>query len=289
MSDQLTPNSKPVVGIIAQGQMGSAVAKRLTDNGLTVLTNLEGRSAESSARAKAARMQPVALSQFAAADIILSVVPPGEAETLALRLAPMLEAGRKKPIYVDCNAVNPQTVERIAAIIQTTACPFVDGGIIGGPPKPGYDGPSLYLSGLQANAVAALDAFGLNCKVLDGPVGAASALKMSYAGITKGLTALASVMILAATRAGEATSLHAELAESQPHLLAWFERQVPSMFSKAHRWVAEMEEIAGFVTADPAGHELFQSAAEFYRRIAADVADANAETATLARFFDAKG
>ncbi len=275
---------KPVVGIIAQGQMGSAVAKRLTDNGLTVLTSLEGRSAESAKRATAARMEAAALERFCEADIILSIVPPGDAEALAQKLAPYLTQSRK-PIYADCNAVNPATVERIASLIDATGARFVDGGIIGGPPKPNYDGPMFYFSGAGAHAAAVLNNFGLPCKIVEGPIGAASALKMSYAGITKGLTALASVMLLAATRAGTAEALKAELAQSQPQLLAWFERQVPSMFDKAYRWVAEMEEIAAFVSEDPAGEKLFDSTAELYRRLAADVAGAKSETDMLARFF----
>jgi hypothetical protein len=122
-------------------------------------------------------------------------------------------------------------------------------------------------------------------KVLDGAPNAASALKMSYAGITKGLTALASVMMLGAARAGMAEALHAELADSQPALLAWFTRQVPSMFPKAYRWVAEMEEIAAFVGEDPAGGTLFEGAAEFYRRMAADFAGGKTETDALNAFF----
>jgi putative dehydrogenase len=264
--------------------MGSAVGKRLTDNGLTVLTSLEGRSAESSKRAEAARMEPVSWERFCAADIILSIVPPGDAETLAQHLAPYL-AQSKKSIYVDCNAVNPQTVERIASVVAATGCRFVDAGIIGGPPKAGYNGPTFYLSGSDAGAVVALAGYGLTCKIVDGPIGAASALKMSYAGITKGLTALASIMLLAASRAGTAEALKRELEESQPALLSWFGRQVPSMFDKAHRWVAEMEEIAAFTAEDPAGEALFEATAELYRRLAADAAGAKAETAILARFF----
>ena len=275
----------PVVAIIAPGQMGSAVAKRLTQNGLAVVTDLEGRSAESIKRAEAAGMKSVTLQEIAQAGIILSIVPPGEAENLAKRLKSALSAEMRKPIYVDCNAVNPYTVERIAAIMKTANCPFVDAGIIGGPPKTGYDGPIFYLSGEGADAVSALNRFGLSCKVLDGPIGAASALKMSYAGITKGLTALAGIMILGATRHGMAEQLRAELAHSQPQLFAWFERQVPSMFPKAYRWVAEMEEIAGFLRDDAAGRAMFQATAGLYERLAADFADAKTETELLARFF----
>jgi L-threonate 2-dehydrogenase len=285
----MEPSMKPVVGIIAQGQMGSAVGKRLTRNGLVVLTVLEGRSTESVKRAEAADMKSVSPQEFCESDIILSIVPPGDAQSLAQSLVPILAAARKKPIYVDCNAVNPKTVERIAPIIEATAASFVDAGIIGGPPKAGFAGPTFYLSGARANEVAALDQYGLECRVLGDEVGAASALKMSYAGITKGLTALSSIMILAATRAGMAEALYRELYASQPALLAWFERQVPSMLPKAYRWVAEMEEIAGFVEKDEAGAALFESTARLYERLAADVADAKKEADLLARFFDSKG
>ena len=67
----------PIVGIIAQGQMGSAVANRLTHNGLTVLTVLEGRSAQSVKRAEAASMKSVSAQEFCESDIILSIKKSG--------------------------------------------------------------------------------------------------------------------------------------------------------------------------------------------------------------------
>src|ERR1700694_4684148 len=141
---------KPNVAIIAPGQMGSAVAKRLTDNGLRVVTCLEGRSRDSVTRAVLASMSPISLDELAAADLFLSIVPPGEAEGLAQRLKPVLARTPKKPIYVDCNAISPQTVEAIAAIVESTGTAFVDAGIIGAPPKPGEPGPVFYLSGEKA-------------------------------------------------------------------------------------------------------------------------------------------
>jgi L-threonate 2-dehydrogenase len=131
-----------------------------------------------------------------------------------------------------------------------------------------------------------LNDYGLDVRVLDGGVGAASAMKMSYAGITKGFTALGTVMMLAASRAGTAEALHRELAATQPQLLAWLTRQVPNMYSKAYRWVAEMEEIAGFVGEDAAGHRIFSGAANLYERIAEDFDAARAETGALTKFLD---
>jgi putative dehydrogenase len=273
---------KPVVAVIAPGAMGAAVGKRLTEQGLMVLTVLDGRSPDSVKRAAAALMTPVALEKIAEAEIVLSIVPPGEAVGLAKRVASALAGANRKPVYVDCNAVSPRTVETIAKILAAAECGFIDAGIIGAPPKSGSAGPTFYLSGERAAEVARLSEFGLSCRVLQGPVGAASALKMSYGGITKGLTALGSVMILAAARAGAADALHRELKESQPMLLAWFERQIPSMFSKAYRWVAEMDEVAQFVQDD---RGMFEAAARLYERLAADDAGPKAETQILSRFF----
>jgi len=277
-----------IVAVIAQGTMGSGVAARLTENGAEVRTSLAGRSEASAARARAAGMRDVDEAGIAASDIVLSIIPPGEATALAERLRPALTRAARKPIYVDCNAINPATVARVAAIIGPTGCAFVDGGIIGGPPKPGSKGTRIYVSGPDAARVAALTEYGLEMPVLSGPVGAASALKMSYAGITKGFTALGAAMMLAATRGGTAADLKRELAASQPQLLGWLTRQTPNMYAKAYRWVAEMEEIAGFVGDGPAARAMFEAAARFYEAIAADHAGAGRQTATLTAFCETK-
>src|SRR5215831_6685355 len=184
----------PVVAVIAPGMMGAAVGKRLTDHGLKVLTSLQGRSAETRERAQAAGMVAASDEEIAATDFILSILPPGDAVALAQRFAGALTASNSKPVYVDCNAVSPSTVERIAAAIAPTGAPFVDAGIIGSPPQPGDAGPRFYASGPHARRFASLKQYGLDVRVLEGPLSAASAVKMSYAGITKGTQALAAVM-----------------------------------------------------------------------------------------------
>src|SRR5258707_1268506 len=156
---------KPVVAVIAAGAMGSAVAKTLTDNGVEVLTSLAGRSAGSASRAREAGMRAVAEEEIAAADIFLSIVPPGDALALAQRFAPHLERSNRKPVYVDCNAVNPDTVARIAPVIEATGAPFVDAGIIGPPPKPG-NRTIFYASGADAPRINVLNDYGLEVRVL---------------------------------------------------------------------------------------------------------------------------
>ena len=256
------------IAVLAPGAMGSAVARRLSDHGARVLTSLAGRSRATADRAAAAGMIAASDAEIAAADIILSIVPPGEAVALAERLAGAITAGTKKPVFVDCNAVNVATVEAIARIIAPSGAPFVDAGIIGGPPKPGTKGPVFYVSGDAAPGLACLGDLGLDLRVIDGPVGAASALKMSYAGINKGFTALGAAIALAATRAGAEQALRAELAASQPQMLARLERALPDMIPKAYRWVAEMREISGFLGPDDPASLIFEGCARLFEHIA---------------------
>lgn len=260
---------KPVIAVVSQGAMGSGIARRLVDNGVTVRTSLAGRSAGSIARAREAGMQDVPPEALGDCDFFLSVVPPSAAAATARGFAEAIEGRLKKAIFVDCNAVCPATASDIAAIVEGAGGTFVDGSIIGGPPKAGYDGPVLYVSGPQAARLEALRPFRLDIRVLGQSVGEASALKMAYAGITKGLNALGLAMILAASASGSAAALRAEFAESQPELFAWFKRHLPGVFGKAYRWVGEMEEIAAFTAGNKPAADMYSAAAALYESLAA--------------------
>jgi putative dehydrogenase len=279
------------VAIIAPGEMGSTVAARLTDCGVRVTTSLAGRSAASAARAERARMVPVGddSTLVGEADFILSILPPGDAVALAQRLGPAIARSSHKPVYVDCNAVSPDTARVIAGVLADTGCRYVDGGIVGPPPQANSAATHIYVSGEAAREVTRLNDFGLFFRPLDGPIGAASALKMSYGGITKGFTAIAVAMTIGAARAGCAEALHAELSESQPQLLAWLTRQVPRMYPKAYRWVAEMEEIGHFLGEGSPPGDMFEAIARLYEDIAADASEpdeASGPIGPLARFYE---
>jgi 3-hydroxyisobutyrate dehydrogenase-like beta-hydroxyacid dehydrogenase len=277
-----------VVAIVAPGNMGAAVARRLTENGVEVLTALAGRGAASVARAAAAGMRDVPLDGLMRAELVLSILPPGHALAFAEQMAPvLLAAAARKPLFVDCNAVSPETVRRIGAVVAGAGAPFVDASIIGLPPEPGQSSPHFYVSGESATRVLALSAHGLDVRVLDGAVGAASALKMTYAGINKGVAALASAMILAAGRAGATEALYQEMSESLPGLLESLRRQVPDMLPKAYRWVAEMREIAAFAGEDAATREVFTGFSELFARISRDVEGEKRESGVLTEFFQA--
>ncbi|GLH75427.1 6-phosphogluconate dehydrogenase [Bradyrhizobium sp. SSBR45G] len=274
----------PSIAVIAPGAMGSAIAARLVEHGCKVLTLLEGRSAATRARAAASGMVGASESEIANADIILSIVPPGEAVALAEQLATVINRNAKKPVIVDCNAVNVETIRRIEDIVLSSGARLVDAAIIGLPPKPGAKGPALYVSGDAAADVSVLGQLGLDLRRIEGPIGAASALKMSYAGINKGLTGLGAAMVLAATRAGAADALRDELALSLPHVQARLANSLPDMLPKAYRWVAEMREIAGFLGPDHPAALIYEGFARLFEHIATDVQGQGTDAAQLVAF-----
>lgn len=265
----------PTIVVISPGEMGSGIGQRLKLRGAAVRTSLRGRSAASAARAKSADLAVIDddARLIDGADFVLSILPPGDAKSLGLRLAPALRQSLRKPVYVDCNAISPVTLAEVAQIIAPTGAPFVDIGIIGAPPpREGNASPRLYASGAAARQILPLKDFGLDLRLLDGDIGVASALKMSYATLTKGSQAIGVAMMLGAMRSGSAPALRAEIAASQPGLAKWLADQVPRIYPKAYRWVAEMEEIAKFLEAYPGAAQMLAGAARLYAQLAKDFA-----------------
>jgi putative dehydrogenase len=188
---------------------------------------------------------------------------------------------------VDCNAVSPDTAKRIGEVLAGTGVDYVDGGIIGSPPREGHT-PRLYVSGDKASAVEVLNQYGLDVRAVGGGIGAASALKLSYAGINKGLVGLGVAMVLAARRAGVEDAFLKELSESQRAVLAQLVRSVPDMFSKAERWAPEMEEIASYL-GERGEAETFHGFAGLFERLAADFNGGRDEIGVLTDFFREAG
>ncbi|NEI71191.1 DUF1932 domain-containing protein [Rhizobium lusitanum] len=261
------------IAVIGAGAMGSAIAGRLVENGARVVTYLEGRSASTIQRAKAAGMEPVGLDAVAASRLILSIVPPAEAVAVAEQIAVELRRTGRRTTFMDCNAISPRTMAEVAAIFGSDCGVVLDGSIVGGPPKPGQKGPKLYVSGDEANDSGVLVEHGLQVRRIEGSIGAASALKMCYAGINKGVTGLGTAMLLAAIHSGADEALKRELQESVPDLYAKLVHGIPDMYPKAYRWVAEMEEISDFLGKDDPAALIFRGMAGLYRKMAKDRED----------------
>jgi 3-hydroxyisobutyrate dehydrogenase-like beta-hydroxyacid dehydrogenase len=250
------------VAVLHPGEMGGAVGASLAARGVRVVWASQGRSEESRARAASLTDLGALPNVVEASDVVLSICPPHGAVDLARTVA----AQGFRGLYVDANAVSPGTTRQIGQIVEAAGATFVDGGIVGPPPGPSAS-PRLYLSGKGAERVVPLFA-GTQVRtiVLDGPVGAASAIKVCYAAWNKGATALIADVLALAAHEGVDAALVAEWGSSQPDAVKRTEG-VRTSARKAWRWIAEMEEIAATFAAAGLPDGFHQASTEIYRRL----------------------
>ena len=254
------------VAVLHPGEMGSAIGACLVQRGLRVVWASSGRSAATRSRANAAGLEDLGSLERAmdAADLVISVCPPHGALALAREVADQGFEG----IFVDANAIAPETARSVGRAVGKAGASFVDGGIIGPPPVEA--GRSrLYLSGGPEQEVAALfSGSNLDAIALGAPAGAASALKACYAAWTKGATALLAAVRALAQSEGVEAALLAEWALSQPGVDKRSE-VITVQARKAWRWIGEMEEIAASFEAAGLPGGFHFAAAELYRRLEA--------------------
>ena len=253
------------IGLLHPGEMGSEVGTCARAGGARVVWASEGRGGATRDRAATAALEDVGSLRalVAASDVILSVCPPDAALDVARAVAAVGFGG----LYVDGNAVSPATAREIGRVAEGGGAAFVDGGIIGPPPR-ARGKTRLYASGTGAPRVKTLFGDGpLEVIPLDAPPGAASAVKMAYASWTKGTSALIMAVRALAAAEGVDEALLAEWRISQPALITRSEDAVRGNARKAWRFVGEMEEIAAtFAEAGlPDGFHL--AAAEIFRRL----------------------
>jgi len=255
------------IGVLHPGEMGSAVAAVAAAGGARLVWAAEGRTGATRRRAEAAGLEDVTTlpALLRASDVVLSVCPPHAAVDVARAVAGHRFGG----IYVDANAIAPATARDIGRLVERAGGAFVDGGIVGPPPQRAGT-TRLYLAGGAAPRVAAPFAGTvLEAVVLDGPPGAASALKMAYAAWTKGSAALLIAIRALAAAEGVDAALVREWQRSQPDVPERSEAAVRANARKAWRFVGEMEEIAAAFAAAGLPDGFHRAAADVYQRLAA--------------------
>ena len=258
--------SELTVGLLSPGEMGHVVGNVLVKNGVRVLSFLEGRSGRTKALAEKVGIgaAPSLESLVGEADLFLSILVPAEAQKTAELVADALKKTRTQLLYVDCNAIAPDTVRSIGEVIEQAGGRFVDAGIIGPPPRePGST--RFYTSGKDAEQFAVLNRHGLDVRVIGDEIGQASGLKMTYAALTKGFAALSIELLVAAKRMGLYGSLLDEFKISQAQRYQTMEKTLTIIPSRARRWVGEMEEIASTFEALGLTPKTYQGVADVYR------------------------
>jgi 3-hydroxyisobutyrate dehydrogenase-like beta-hydroxyacid dehydrogenase len=258
------------VGVMSPGDMGQAMAAQLKAEGFNVYCALERRSERTRGLARAAGLIDVGsvARLVAECDVVLSIMDPGAALDFASEVADALHASGRRTLIVDCNAIAPETVRAIAAVVQEAGGRFLDAGIIGPPPRGGAK-TNLFVSGPGAADLEQIAGPQIVVQAIGEGIADASALKMCYGAITKGTQAVWLEALVAAERLGVAGILETQLQQSQADRYHWALGQFPGLPPKAYRWVPEMLEISKTLSGVGMTPQMYLGAADVYRFVAA--------------------
>jgi 3-hydroxyisobutyrate dehydrogenase-like beta-hydroxyacid dehydrogenase len=233
------------VVLLHPGEMGAAVAAAAVRAGARVVWCADGRGPATAARAEQAglvRTESLAAALDGAAAV-LSICPPAMADTTADAVLALGFTGT----FVDANAVSPERARAIGERVTAAGGTAVDGALFG----PRGDRPDVrfLLSGVAAPAVAALfgEGSGVTATVLDGAVGAASALKMAHSTFQKAARPLAALAFALAAEHGVTEQLLEEAAGAASPLTQ--PAMVSVAASKAWRWEPELREVVATLDA----------------------------------------
>jgi 3-hydroxyisobutyrate dehydrogenase-like beta-hydroxyacid dehydrogenase len=258
------------IGFMTPGDMGQAVAMQIKAKGFTVCTALGKRSERS--RKMAAEIGLVDLGSIAKmtaeCDLIMSVMNPGAGLEFATEAAAAIKGQSHKPVFIDCNAIAPDTMHAIDKVIRDAGARCLDGGIIGPPPRGGAK-TNLYVSGPGAGDLKQLENEFLRVHILTEKLGDASAVKMCYSAFNKGTQGLVLETLMAAQRLGVADIVEQQLRASRAEALESFLKALPQLPPKAYRWVPEMYEIARTFEGVGMTPRIFQGQADMFEMVAA--------------------
>jgi 3-hydroxyisobutyrate dehydrogenase-like beta-hydroxyacid dehydrogenase len=226
--------------------MGYHWARLLASHGVEVLTYGKGRSEVTRKRAENAgvRFVPSLARLVSESDLVVCVVVPSAAKRVAAKVAKaLIKVERKNLLYLDANAISPMTAREIEKHLSPASANFVDGCIIGSAAKMGQ-GTVVYVSGPQAALIQALEQFGFSVRLLGPEIAQASAFKIVYAGLTKGLQGLFVELLIGARKFGLLDEILKQYEESFPGLPGKVGQSIAALPVHAGRRAEEMKELS---------------------------------------------
>ena len=257
---------KTKIGFLHPGAMGISLAVSAQKSGFEACWISDGRSPETRMRTKEHGLTDLDtlahLTQTCSA--LVSICPPHAALDVAKSIAALSYTG----LYIDANAIAPQTAQHIQFTVEQGGARFVDGGVIGGP---AWESGStwLHLSGKDAEEAASFFASGaLETNILSEEIGQASALKMAFAAYSKGTTALLAAILTTAEHFNVRTALEEQWEKHDPEFVEQAHNRTRRVTAKAWRFAGEMDEIAATFADTGLPNGFHEAAGDIYRRMA---------------------
>ena len=244
------PQPSHTIGLLYPGEMGLALSRQLIAAGHRVVTCLKDRSAATIARTRLAAIHELPRLQdlVAESSILISLVTPDAAATVADEITQFAPLAKPASIYLDINSISPDRKIRIARQIESHGLDFVDGAINGLSSHLATTA-TLFLSGRRAREVAAFIGHPPRIDVLSCDPGDASAMKMLLSGFSKGICALYIELAELAQRRHLMPQFTDALSRIYPGVEALARRMLPTYSQHAARRAVEMHELLDTATA----------------------------------------
>lgn len=253
------------IGVLSPGAMGAALGRAWQRGGARVVTTVAGRSRRTRQLAEGLEWLESFDAVVAAADVVVSVVPPAGALANAEQIARAAQQLDVRPVVADLNAISLPTLNKVSAALRDAGCPVVDGSISGNPPHAsGGADTRVYLSGEQAGLLTGMDNAGLRTIVAGPEAGQASAIKMCTAAVYKGITAL----MIQSLRTADVHAVAEFVARDWADMLGPLGTDAPTRIAvavaKSDRFPDEMREIAATQDAAGWGAGLYEAIARVF-------------------------
>jgi 3-hydroxyisobutyrate dehydrogenase-like beta-hydroxyacid dehydrogenase len=220
-----------------------------------------------------------AAQMVAASPVIFSLVTAAEAHDAARTIAQSDLGGR---LFFDCNSCSPATKTKSQQVIEAAGGRYVDVAIMS-PVHPKLHRSAILLSGDHAPAaLGVMQSLDMDATIAEGPVGAASGIKLCRSIIVKGLEAISAEMILTARALGVEDPVIASLDATYSGF-DWKTRAayaLDRMMTHGVRRADEMDEAVKMVQALGLAGGMSEASADLQRRVGGLALDSGATDLT---------
>lgn len=260
--------SQPVIALLFPGDMGTQIAKELIKNNFKVITAGEGRSPRTLQNINAVGIEDVGSLQNAVeqADVILSLTSPEGSLKLAEQVIVCLKNTENKPLYIDLNSNTPASALTMEKMLSSVNISFVNGAVMGAS-KDIPDHAAIVISGIHRTLFLNLFSTVFTIKDAGEKTEAASAYKLLFSMVNKGMNALFFETMTAAAHFGILDELNESLQAFLPGTYQDLHKTTPTYPQHLFRRIDEMKGLTEMLHHENLPNVIASGIAETFERV----------------------
>lgn len=260
--------TQPVIALLFPGDMGTQIAKELIINHFKIITAGEGRSTKTLQNTKDAGIEDVGSLQKAVeqADVIISLTSPEGSLKLAEQVILCLKNTENRPLYIDLNSNTPASASIIEELLLSVNIRFVNGAVMGAS-KDIPDHATIVVSGTHRALFMDLFSAVFTIKDAGKKTEAASAYKLLFSMVNKGMNALFFETMTAAAHFGILDELNESLQAFLPGTYEDLIKTTPTYPQHLFRRIDEMKGLTEMLRNENLPNIIASGTAETFERV----------------------